>query len=217
VKPELELGDDAEVPAPAADGPEQLGVLSLAGPYDAAVGQHDLGRDEVVAGQAVPGRGPAVSAADGEAAQPGGGDPAAGCVEPVLLGGGVELTPPRTATTNQYSRAAVTAATTSVVVAQRAITAGRRSIIPTIQDFGERGDGRSQHRHMLVCPWAWFGAWAWVHRDVGGVELAQRGVKSTHGTDVRRAGRAQLTVMTVRSSTFAVSANVCTSARRELR
>jgi hypothetical protein len=42
VEPELELGDDAEVAAAAADAPEQVGVLVLAGAYHAAVGQHDL-------------------------------------------------------------------------------------------------------------------------------------------------------------------------------
>jgi hypothetical protein len=52
VQPELELGDDAEVAAAAADAPEQVGVLVLAGPYHPAVGEDDLSRDEVVAGQA---------------------------------------------------------------------------------------------------------------------------------------------------------------------
>ena len=93
----LELGDDAEVPAAAADAPEQVGVILLAGPHDAAVREHDFGGDEVVAGQAVLGGCPAVAAAGGEAAQPGRGDTPAGSVQPVCLGGGVELAPPHAA------------------------------------------------------------------------------------------------------------------------
>jgi len=77
VQAELKLGDDAEVAAAAADAPEQVGVLTLAGAHDPPVGQHHLGRNEVVAGQAVLRRGPAVSAAGGETTEPGGGDAAA--------------------------------------------------------------------------------------------------------------------------------------------
>ncbi|WP_236589914.1 GntR family transcriptional regulator [Ramlibacter aurantiacus] len=50
---EGEPGHHAEVASPAAQRPEQLGVLVLVRHADAAVGQHDLGVDEVVAGQPV--------------------------------------------------------------------------------------------------------------------------------------------------------------------
>jgi hypothetical protein len=93
VQAELEFGDEAEVAAAAADAPEQVGVLTLAGAHDPPVGQHHLGRDEVVAGQAVLRRSPAVSAAGGETTEAGGGDAAARGVQPVRLGGGVELAP----------------------------------------------------------------------------------------------------------------------------
>lgn len=53
VQLELELRHDAEVAAAAADTPEQVGVLPLAGLHHAAVGQDHLGGDEVVAGQAI--------------------------------------------------------------------------------------------------------------------------------------------------------------------
>ena len=49
---ELEFGDDTEVPTPAADGPEQVGVVVGGGTQNAPVGRHDLGRDEVVAAEA---------------------------------------------------------------------------------------------------------------------------------------------------------------------
>jgi hypothetical protein len=48
VEPELELGDHPEVAAPAAQGPEQVGVLVCARPHGAAVGQHDLRRLQAV-------------------------------------------------------------------------------------------------------------------------------------------------------------------------
>jgi hypothetical protein len=93
VQLELELGDDAEVAAAAADAPQQVGVLLGARPHDGSVGEHDLGREEVVAGQAVLRRRPAVASAGGEAADPGGRDPAAGHVQAVLLCCRVELAP----------------------------------------------------------------------------------------------------------------------------
>lgn len=41
-----ELRDNAEVPAPASDGPEQVGVVVLAGGHNSAVGGHHLGAFE---------------------------------------------------------------------------------------------------------------------------------------------------------------------------
>jgi hypothetical protein len=48
VRTELERGDDAEVAAAPAQGPEQLGVLVGAGVHLRAVGEHDVGADEAV-------------------------------------------------------------------------------------------------------------------------------------------------------------------------
>jgi hypothetical protein len=51
MEPELERGDDPEVPPSTAEAPEQLGLVRRAGPHDAAVGEDHLRRQEVVAGQ----------------------------------------------------------------------------------------------------------------------------------------------------------------------
>jgi hypothetical protein len=45
---ELELGDDAEVAAPASDRPEEVRVVVLRHRKHAAVGGHDLGADQIV-------------------------------------------------------------------------------------------------------------------------------------------------------------------------
>ena len=48
VQPVLERGDDAEVAAAAADGPEEIGVLGGARVDELAVGEHDVGAQQVV-------------------------------------------------------------------------------------------------------------------------------------------------------------------------
>src|SRR4051794_31695147 len=53
VQPVGEPGDDAEVAAPAAQCPEQVGVPVLVGGEHAAVGGDHLGGEQVVAGQPV--------------------------------------------------------------------------------------------------------------------------------------------------------------------
>ena len=63
----LEGGDDAEVPATAAQAPEELLVLVGAGRHELSGGRDDVGRDEVVAGEAVLPHQPADPAAEGEA------------------------------------------------------------------------------------------------------------------------------------------------------
>jgi hypothetical protein len=47
-------------------------------------------------------------------------------------------------------------------------------------------------------PRAWLGSGAWVHRDIGRVETAQRGIEPAHRADIRRAVQPQVTVVTVR-------------------
>ena len=71
MQPELEGGDDAEVAAAAADGPEQIRVLVGRGPQDPAVGGDDLGGDEVVDGQTELAGQPAHAAAQGQPADAG--------------------------------------------------------------------------------------------------------------------------------------------------
>ena len=72
VKLELEAGDDAEIPAPAADRPEEVAVLGLASAQDFAAGGHHLGPDQVVYGHAMLAGDPAEAAAQRQARDAGG-------------------------------------------------------------------------------------------------------------------------------------------------
>ena len=90
-------GDDPEVPAPAAQTPEELRVLVLAGVDEPAVGGHEVGRDEVVAGQAVLAHQPADPAAEREPGDAGRRDEATGHRQPEGLRLVVELSPGRAA------------------------------------------------------------------------------------------------------------------------
>ena len=49
MEPELELGDDTEVPAAPAQAPEEVRVLRAARPQDLAIGGDDRVRRDVVA------------------------------------------------------------------------------------------------------------------------------------------------------------------------
>src|SRR5436190_8637512 len=93
----MERGDDAEVAAAAAQAPEQIGVLGFGRDDLAAVGGDDLGLHEVVAGEAELALEPTAAAAEREATDAGGRDPAAGDCQAVFLRGGVDLSPPRPA------------------------------------------------------------------------------------------------------------------------
>ena len=76
VQLEQEAGDDAEIAAAAAQRPEQVGVLLLAGGDEAAVGEHDIGLEQIVDGQAIFARQIAVPAAQRQAGDAGGGNDA---------------------------------------------------------------------------------------------------------------------------------------------
>ena len=91
MQPEEERGDDAEVAAAAAQRPEEIGVLRLAGGDEAAVGQHHVGLEQVVDGQAELAGEVAEPAAEGDAADAGGGDDAAGGGQPEGVGGVVQI------------------------------------------------------------------------------------------------------------------------------
>ena len=97
VERELELGHDAEVAAAAAQRPEQLRVAVLAGDHHAAVRGHDDRAHEVVAGE--PGRAHQEpdAAAQGQAADPGIDERAAGRRQPVRRRGAVDVLPQRPA------------------------------------------------------------------------------------------------------------------------
>ena len=68
VQPEVERGDDTEVAASAAEAPEQLRVLGSRRGDRAAVGGDDLGREQVVAGEAELALEPAAATAEREPA-----------------------------------------------------------------------------------------------------------------------------------------------------
>lgn len=97
MQPELERGDDPEVAAAPADGPEQIGVLVGRGPQDPAIGGDDFRGDQVVDAQAVvPGQ-PAHAAAQDESPDAGVTDQPGGDGQPVGLGRRVHVSQQRAA------------------------------------------------------------------------------------------------------------------------
>ena len=93
VKPVLERGNDAEVAAAAAEAPEEVRVLILAGGENLAIGRHQVDRDEVVDRGPVLSHQPADTAAQGEARDAGMGDDPAHRRQSVKLRLAVELAP----------------------------------------------------------------------------------------------------------------------------
>jgi hypothetical protein len=94
---ELERGHDAEVAAAAPQRPQQVGVLVRAGAHQLSVGGHELGGEQVVAGEPVLALEPARAAAQREPGHAGRGDAASGGGELVGLAGAVDVGPGRTA------------------------------------------------------------------------------------------------------------------------
>ena len=74
-----------KLPPPPRSAPEQIGVLVVVRDDDLAVGRHDVGREEVVAGEAVLALEPAAAAAGREAGDARRRDAPAGDGEPELL------------------------------------------------------------------------------------------------------------------------------------
>jgi hypothetical protein len=97
VQREPERADDAEVPAAAPQGPEQVGVIVGRYPDDVALGGDDLGLDEIVDGEPVLAHEPADAAAQAEAPNPGVAHDAAGGRQTVCLGLVVDVAPQGTA------------------------------------------------------------------------------------------------------------------------
>jgi hypothetical protein len=81
----LELGDDPEVAAAAAQAPEEIFVFPLAGGHDAAIGGDHLGRNEIVGAQAVLIAQPAQAAAQRQAGDTRRRDHAHGGGQSILL------------------------------------------------------------------------------------------------------------------------------------
>jgi hypothetical protein len=88
---EFELGDDAEVAAPASDRPEQIGVLIRGRQLDPPVGGYHLGRHQVVEAQPGLARQPSHAAAEREPGDTGVTDMAGGHREAVRLRRRVEI------------------------------------------------------------------------------------------------------------------------------
>ncbi len=125
---ELELGDDAEVPAAAAQPPVELGVLALARVDEPTVGGDDVGADEVVAREPVLPHQPADPAAEREAGHTGRRDEAAGRGEPVRLGLVVDVGPDGAAADGRLSHGRVHAhAVHGREVDHHAVVAGREA------------------------------------------------------------------------------------------
>ena len=93
VEAKLELGDDAEVAAAAANPPEEIGVLGRACLHELALRRDQVHGQEPVDCQPVLSLKPADAAPEREARDPGVGDDPAGCRQPELLGLAVELAP----------------------------------------------------------------------------------------------------------------------------
>ena len=93
MQPEDEGRDDAEVAAAAPDRPVQVGVLVAGGAHALAACQHQLRLEQVVDRQSALAGQVADAAAQGEAADPGGGDDPARRREPVLVRCPIDLAP----------------------------------------------------------------------------------------------------------------------------
>jgi hypothetical protein len=93
VQAEGERGHDAEVPAAAADGPVQVGVLAGARTDALAAGQDEVGLQQVVDSQAALAGEVTQSATQGQAADAGRRDDPARRGQAVFVGGGVDLAP----------------------------------------------------------------------------------------------------------------------------
>ena len=90
---EGEIGDHAEVTTAATKSPEQFGILGFTGLNNRPVRGDDLGGDHVVAGKSVRAHQPTQTTAEGETANSGRGDCAAGSSKTMSGGRGIEITP----------------------------------------------------------------------------------------------------------------------------
>jgi hypothetical protein len=93
VQPEVQPRRNTEVAATAAEPPEQLGVLVNGGAHQTSVGRHELGADEVVAGEPVLRGQMSDSAAESQPADAGRPDYASGRNQAERVRRGVEVEP----------------------------------------------------------------------------------------------------------------------------
>ncbi len=104
---ERERDDDAEVAAAAAQRPEEVGQLRLAGAHEPAVGEHHVGRDQVVDRQAAAAGEVAEPAPEGDAADAGRGDDPARQRQAERLRGVVDVAEQRAAEHAGHARGRV--------------------------------------------------------------------------------------------------------------
>ena len=93
VQPVFQRGHDAEVPAAAAQRPEEVLVLGFTGRQELSVGGDDVGREEVVAAEPVLAVKVADATAEGQPGDPGRADDAARRRQPEGMRGVVEVRP----------------------------------------------------------------------------------------------------------------------------
>src|SRR5215472_3918678 len=70
MKPIVERSYDPEIPAAAAQRPQQIGVLGFARRYQPAVSHDDFGGEQIVASRPVKAHQPAITAAQGQSGNP---------------------------------------------------------------------------------------------------------------------------------------------------
>ena len=150
VRAELEPRHDREVPAAAAQRPEQVGMLVGARAHLLAVGEDDVGRAQRVDREAVPAHEPAEAAAEGEPADAGVRDLPCRDREPVHLRGRVELREQRTAA-DAHERPGgidVDGVERAQVEAQRAVAHGAPGdrVAAAADRAGHAGGARRAHR-----------------------------------------------------------------------
>ena len=97
VQGKTERADDAEVPASASQGPEQVRVIARRRHHDLALGGDHFGLDEIVDGEPVLAHEPAEAAAQADAADAGVANDAAGGSQTVRLCLVVDISPQGTA------------------------------------------------------------------------------------------------------------------------
>src|SRR4051812_6473463 len=90
-------GDDAEIPAASAKGPEQVAILVGAGDDHGPVREDDIGRKKIVNGQTILAREMSHSAAESQSSDASGGDDARRNRKPEWVRGVVHVGPGATA------------------------------------------------------------------------------------------------------------------------
>ena len=93
----LQRRHDAEVAAPSANGPEQIGIFVVVGANDMPVGQNDLDAEQIVERHTELRHQPSDAAAEGQSCDSGRRYDPAGRRKPVRLCFPIEMTPQRAA------------------------------------------------------------------------------------------------------------------------